>query len=147
RPNANPVVPRSDIPSVPAQGPDFRSSAEDFRDLAGFSRDQAPTPSPGGRSEEPPTAASAPPVLVIADNVDAAESLRDVLELDGYEAAIAHDGPRGVEAARSFQPHAVLCDIGLPGGMDGYAVARALRADAKLGSVFLVALTGYDGPE
>jgi CheY-like chemotaxis protein len=40
----------------------------------------------------------------------------------------------------------VLCDIGLP-GMDGYAVARALRADASLGDVFLVALTGYALPD
>jgi len=85
-------------------------------------------------------------VLVIEDNADAAESLRDLLSLDGHEVAVATTGPDGLERARQFRPDVVLCDIGLP-GMDGYAVARAFRADASLRSARLVALTGYALPD
>jgi two-component system CheB/CheR fusion protein len=85
-------------------------------------------------------------VLVIEDNVDAADSLREVLTLSGHEVEVAYRGPEGIEKARQFGPDVVLCDIGLP-EMDGYTVARAMRADPKLGRVRLVALTGYAGPE
>lgn len=85
-------------------------------------------------------------VLVIEDNEDAAESLRDVLEMMGHEVAVAHDGPEGLALARELHPEVVLCDIGLP-QMDGYQVAAALRADAELRDVCLVAVTGYTGPE
>ncbi len=85
-------------------------------------------------------------VLVIEDNVDAAESLGDALKLDGYEVAVAFDGSQGIEKAREFGPDVVFCDIGLP-GMDGYEVARAFRSDAALRGVLLAALTGYAGPE
>ncbi|MBI5544148.1 MAG: response regulator, partial [Deltaproteobacteria bacterium] len=82
-------------------------------------------------------------VLVIEDNRDAADSLGQVLEIAGYQVAIAYDGKAGLERARLFHPEIVLCDIGLPDGMDGYAVARAFRQDAALASTHLVALTGY----
>ena len=85
-------------------------------------------------------------VLVIEDNVDAAESLGDALQLSGYEVAVAFDGSQGIEKAHEFKPDVVFCDIGLP-GMDGYQVARAFRSDAALRGVFLAALTGYTGPE
>jgi two-component system CheB/CheR fusion protein len=85
-------------------------------------------------------------VLVIEDNLDAADSLRDVLELEDHEVAVAHDGREGIVKARQFRPEVVLCDIGLP-GMDGYEVARAFRADDALKRVFLVALSGYALPE
>ncbi len=85
-------------------------------------------------------------VLVIEDNLDAAEILRDALLLWGHDVEVAHDGRRGVEKARSFQPDIVLCDIGLP-VMDGYEVARTIRADPALRSTYLVALTGYALPE
>ncbi len=85
--------------------------------------------------------------LVIEDNVDAAESLALLLQLSGHEAEVAFDGAAGVEKARSFRPEVVFCDIGLPGGLDGYAVARAFRADPELRSAFLVALTGYGQEE
>lgn len=85
-------------------------------------------------------------VLVIEDNVDAAETLRDALELDGHEVAVAHDGPDGLAKAHESHPNFVLCDIGLP-GMDGYAVARAFRSDEALSQVHLVALSGYALPE
>ncbi|MGC4115973.1 MAG: ATP-binding protein [Myxococcales bacterium] len=81
-------------------------------------------------------------ILIIEDNVDAADSLREVLELDGHEVAVANDGPAGLALARRTGPDVVLCDIGLP-GMDGYAVARAFRLDEALRHVLLVALSGY----
>ena len=82
-------------------------------------------------------------VLVIEDHPDAAESLQVLLELSGHTVVIAPTGVAGVEKARTFQPEVVLCDIGLPGEMDGYAVARALRAEPGLSTCRLVALTGY----
>ena len=66
-----------------------------------------------------------------------------LLSLDGHLVETADDGPRGLERARELRPHVVLCDIGLPGEMDGYAVARTLRAESDLAPLRLVALTGY----
>jgi two-component system CheB/CheR fusion protein len=85
-------------------------------------------------------------VLLIEDNVDAADSLHEVLVLEEHVVEVAYDGPEGIAKAREFRPDVVLCDIGLP-GMDGYQVARALRADAELGGTYLVALSGYALPE
>ncbi|WP_242342331.1 ATP-binding protein [Anaeromyxobacter terrae] len=85
-------------------------------------------------------------VLVIEDNVDAAETLRELLLMWGHDVTVAHDGAAGVERARALRPEVVLCDIGLP-VMNGYEVARALRADPALSSTFLVAVTGYALPE
>jgi len=81
-------------------------------------------------------------VLVVEDNLDAAETLREMLLMWDHEVEVAHDGREGIDKARAFQPDVVLCDIGLP-VMDGYAVARAMRSDPKLSSMFLVAVTGY----
>jgi two-component system, chemotaxis family, CheB/CheR fusion protein len=96
----------------------------------------------------PPAQDGTPPrrVLVIEDNVDAADSLREVLEMWQHETEVAHDGCTGIEKARAFRPDIILCDIGLP-EMDGYAVARVIRSDPTLASVFLVAVTGYASPE
>jgi signal transduction histidine kinase len=85
-------------------------------------------------------------ILVVEDNRDAAETLRDVLELSGHQVTLAFSGPEGVAAARRVQPEVVLCDIGLP-GFDGYAVARALRQDQATAAAHLVALTGYGHEE
>jgi two-component system CheB/CheR fusion protein len=86
-------------------------------------------------------------ILIVEDNLDSAESLRLWLEIDGYVVDVAHTGAAALEKALVFRPGVVLCDIGLPKGMDGYAVARAIRADDALKSVYLVALTGYAQPE
>jgi len=85
-------------------------------------------------------------VLIIEDNVDAAESLGELLRVLGHEAEVAYDGAVGLERARAFRPDLVLCDVGLP-GLDGYQVARLLRADPGLRAATVVALTGYAGPE
>jgi signal transduction histidine kinase/CheY-like chemotaxis protein len=85
-------------------------------------------------------------LLVVDDNVDAAESLADWLELTGHEVRTAHDGPAALEAAHAYQPEVVLLDLGLP-RMDGYEVARRLRESLAAKNVVLVALTGYGREE
>jgi CheY-like chemotaxis protein len=70
-----------------------------------------------------------------------------LLELDGHAVDVALDGASGVSAARRHRPDIVLCDIGLPGGMNGYEVARQLRASPGLEDVMLVAVTGYGQDE
>jgi CheY-like chemotaxis protein len=82
-------------------------------------------------------------VLVVEDNHDTADSLREVLEMGGFAVQVASDGASGLVAARAQRPQIVLCDIGLPGAMDGYDVARTIRADPSLRAVRLIALTGY----
>ncbi|MET0377511.1 MAG: response regulator [Spongiibacteraceae bacterium] len=86
-------------------------------------------------------------VLVIDDLVESAESMACLLRLKGYDTAAVFDGPSGIEQAREFAPDVILLDIGMP-GMDGYEVARRLRAqptDAR--RPLLVALTGYGAEE
>jgi PAS domain S-box-containing protein len=85
-------------------------------------------------------------VLVIEDNVDAAESLREALEFGEHVVEVAYSGPEGLRKARDFEPEVVLCDIGLP-SMNGFEVARAFRADERFARVFLVALSGYALPD
>ncbi len=104
------------------------------------------TATPAPLEVAPPAAPRPRRILVIEDNLDAAESLRLALELQGHEVFLAHDGPAGIERVRELSPEVVLCDIGLP-DMDGYAVAKALRGDPALRHTFLVALTGYALPE
>jgi CheY-like chemotaxis protein len=81
-------------------------------------------------------------VLVVDDNVDAAETLAMLLGVTGHAVTLAHDGPGAVQAAIDGRPDVVLLDIGLP-GLDGYEVAQRIRQQAALKGVVLVALTGY----
>jgi signal transduction histidine kinase/CheY-like chemotaxis protein len=81
-------------------------------------------------------------VLIIDDDRDAVETLSELLELWGHRVWMAREGVKGIEAARAHGPDAVLLDIGMP-GMDGYEVARRLRADPRTQDLLLVALTGY----
>jgi signal transduction histidine kinase/ActR/RegA family two-component response regulator len=83
-------------------------------------------------------------VLVVEDNEDARESLCAVLAADGHEVHAAAQGEQGIDVARSVRPEVVFVDIGLP-GLDGYEVARRLRAmQGALGVKWrLIALTGY----
>jgi PAS domain S-box-containing protein len=85
-------------------------------------------------------------VLVVEDNVDAAESLATLLRVWGHDVQVVHDGLQALDAARGRRPEVVLLDIGLP-GLDGYQVARRLRDDLGLDSALLVAMTGYGQPE
>ncbi len=84
-------------------------------------------------------------VLVVEDNPDGREILKLLLELYGHEVEVAADGRQGVEKALAWGPDVAVVDIGLP-GLDGYAVARRLRA-ALGGRVVLIALTAYGQPE
>ena len=84
-------------------------------------------------------------VLVIDDDIDSAEPLRDFLTLSGHAVEIAHDGAEGVRRAAVLSPDVILCDIGLS-GMSGYDVAKALRVTPGPRPL-LVALTGYGSDE
>jgi signal transduction histidine kinase len=85
-------------------------------------------------------------ILVVDDNRDAADTSAQLLELLGHETRVAYTGPEAVAVAAEYRPDTVICDIGLP-GMDGYAVAAALRADPATTGARLLALTGYGRPE
>jgi signal transduction histidine kinase/two-component SAPR family response regulator len=85
-------------------------------------------------------------ILVVDDNADAANTLSMVLTLDGHEAMSVYTSKDAVEEAQSFAPDVILLDIGLP-GMDGFEVARRIRATDAGRSISLVALTGYGQPE
>lgn len=81
-------------------------------------------------------------MLVVDDNVDAAETLGMLLEAYGYAVAVEHDSHRALERARAAPPDVALLDIGLP-EMDGNELARRLRADVVTAPIVLVAVTGY----
>ena len=85
-------------------------------------------------------------VLVVEDNLDAAESLLMLLQLLGHHVRAVHDGISALDVARANVPDVMLVDIGLP-GMDGYEVARRIREQPGLERIALVALTGYGREE
>ena len=82
-------------------------------------------------------------VLLVDDNVDAAELLAEVLRRRGHIVEVAHDGPSALLLVDRFRPEIALLDIGLP-VMDGYELARRLAS--QLGALRLIALTGYGQP-
>jgi PAS domain S-box-containing protein len=84
-------------------------------------------------------------ILIVEDNVDAAETLQALLELQGHEVWVAHDGLTGLARALELAPSVMLVDIGLP-GLNGLELARRLRAELKVQPRRLVALTGYGSP-
>jgi len=83
-------------------------------------------------------------ILVVDDNRDAAETLAMMLRLEGNEVDTAFDGEGAITATAAFRPDVVLMDLGMP-KVDGYAAARAIRRDARLHDVVLIALTGWGG--
>jgi PAS domain S-box-containing protein len=101
-------------------------------------------------NEAPVTEAAAPQalvsiprkVLVIDDNSDAANALRMLLENDGHNVRVAHDGVSGLALAREYHPEYLLLDIGLP-RLNGYDIAASVRGDPELKQTTLVAITGY----
>ena len=101
------------------------------------------SPAPASASTVPSEKASSGcRVLVVDDNVDAAQSMAKLLERTGHAARLAYDGPSALQAAIDYRPEVVLLDIGLP-GLDGYQVAERIRQHATLKNIVLVALTGY----
>ncbi|MHA3772304.1 PAS domain S-box protein [Verrucomicrobiota bacterium sgz303538] len=112
-------------------------------------------PEPGAPERGAAVSVAAPPqhpsckdqrVLVVDDNADAAEALGRLLRRTGCKLEIALDGPTALDRAHKFHPTAILLDIGLP-GMDGYEVARRLRAEEHEEHALLVAITGYGQEE
>jgi two-component system, chemotaxis family, CheB/CheR fusion protein len=81
-------------------------------------------------------------ILVVDDEKDTARTLAEVLEANGHRTVAVHDGPAALTALETFEPDVVLLDLGLP-EMDGYEVAKRIRAQGRLGGAFLIAVTGY----
>ena len=100
---------------------------------------QAPAADAGG---EPARITGPRHILIVDDNVDAAESLGEFLKVSGHRVDIAHDGASALAQAARFQPDVVILDIGMP-AMDGYQVASRLRSQVGLTSSILIAVTGY----
>ncbi|MEM9457786.1 MAG: ATP-binding protein [Myxococcota bacterium] len=109
-----------------------------------------PAASPRSSEDPPPEVARAEAIatpaarriLVVDDNEDAAEMMALVLRKRGYEVDVAHDGEQALLMAKSQHSDVVLLDIGLP-DIDGYEVARRLRAEPRGARRVLIALTGY----
>jgi signal transduction histidine kinase/ActR/RegA family two-component response regulator len=85
-------------------------------------------------------------VALVEDHADTRESLRGVLEREGHEVSVAHDGPSGVALILEARPDVALVDLGMP-GFDGLELARRVRSQDARRTTRLVALTGYGGAE
>ena len=105
-----------------------------------------PTASSGLSSAGVRAAVARRRVLVVEDNDDARRLMQRLLQMWGYEVVAAGDGHAAVDAAVAQRPGVALIDLGLPPGMDGYEVARRLRATFGR-DIRLIALTGYGEPE
>ena len=81
-------------------------------------------------------------ILIVDDNTDSAKSLATLQNRRGHQTRVAFNGPEAIATAAEFRPEIILLDIGLP-GMDGFEVARQIRAMPTLARTFLVAMTGY----
>lgn len=85
-------------------------------------------------------------ILVVDDNLDVADSMAVLLEMEGYRVGVAHSGPEALALIPAFKPRVVVLDIGLK-GMDGFETAKRLRALADGRGVRIVAMTGYADAE
>jgi CheY-like chemotaxis protein len=106
---------------------------------------------PGEEQQGPEEQSGAPlpprrSVLLVEDNLDSARTLALLLRTRGHEVRVVHDGAAALQAVQESKADVVLLDIGLP-GMNGYEVARALKALPLPSPPLLVALTGYGLPE
>ena len=98
------------------------------------------------RTSAPPPTAIGQRILVVDDNVDAAESLTSLLRVWGHDVQMVHDGSAALELAPAWVPSVIFLDIGMP-GMDGFEVAQRLRRMPMLERTFLIALTGFGGDQ
>ena len=101
-------------------------------------------PPVAGRSEQEGAPSSR--VLIVEDDRDSREGLRELLEVWGHRVDVAEDGAAGIEKAIAISPRIAIIDIGLP-GLDGYAVAQRIREAFGDRPIVLIALTGYVGTE
>ena len=81
-------------------------------------------------------------VLIADDNRDSAETLAELLRMEGHAVTVVHDGPGSLAVFEEFRPEVVLLDIGMP-GLDGYEVARRVRASRCGSGIKLIAITGW----
>ncbi|MGZ5100744.1 MAG: ATP-binding response regulator [Usitatibacter sp.] len=95
---------------------------------------------------DPAPAATARRVLVVDDNLDAAETLAMMLEIMGQKTCQAHDGNEALVVAAEFKPDLVFMDIGLP-GLSGHEAASRMRKDLGMTDTYLIALSGYGTEE
>jgi CheY-like chemotaxis protein len=86
-------------------------------------------------------------ILLVEDDPHVAETLAELLSLEGYDVAVAPDAGAALSHLAQETPDLVLCDLTLQGGMDGFGFARACRGDVRLRGLHLVAVSGYDRPE
>lgn len=110
--------------------------------LPRLNRNDLPPPQAEERIERPAAATVPRRILVVDDNIDAAQSVAELLELGGNEVTVAHDGTGALERTTSFRPDVVLLDIGLP-DISGYEVARRIRKLEGVRQPLLIALTGW----
>jgi CheY-like chemotaxis protein len=81
-------------------------------------------------------------ILVVDDNIDTAQTLATLLQLQGHETCVAHSGHAGITAAHCVRPDVILLDIGLP-GMDGFEVAQRLRRLPDFAETYIIAASGF----
>mgnify|MGYP003576321082 CR=1 FL=1 len=81
-------------------------------------------------------------VLVVDDHEDSADSLAQLLDLRGYESAVAYDGLQAIALAREVPPHAIILDIDMP-RMNGFEACSRLRELPFGKDLFIIALTGW----
>ncbi|HVL75137.1 MAG TPA: response regulator, partial [Noviherbaspirillum sp.] len=105
------------------------------------SEDAPPGGDDAGTQERAPASASLR-LLVVDDNVDAANTLASLLRSAGHQVSIAYDAREALACAERESPHALLLDIGLP-DIDGFELARRLRRLPQTAKATLVAVTGY----
>ncbi|MEZ5582574.1 MAG: CheR family methyltransferase [Candidatus Competibacteraceae bacterium] len=98
---------------------------------------------PSGALSESAAEQRALRILVVDDSRDTADTLGLLLEHEGHNVTVAYSGEQSLAVAQEYKPDVVLCDIGLPGALDGYGVARAFRNDPLLRGTYLIAVTGY----
>jgi signal transduction histidine kinase/DNA-binding response OmpR family regulator len=99
--------------------------------------DSAGSPAPAARRLK---------ILVVDDNVEAADSLGRLLRLEGHHVSCAYDGPSAVDLAAKVHPNVAILDLGLP-GIDGFEVAKRLRSERNPSDLLLLALSGYGQEE
>jgi CheY-like chemotaxis protein len=99
-------------------------------------------PTEAAPAADAPAASAGLRILVVDDNQDSACSMTLLLQLQGHEVSVAHAGQAALKVADEFRPDVILLDIGMP-GMNGYEVARQLRAQQAFAETLLVAVTGY----
>ncbi len=104
-------------------------------------------PQPHALAAETPEGVRRRRILIVEDVLDAATTMKLVLEMWGHTVEVAYDGRTGLEKANGFIPEIILCDIGLPGDLDGYILARTIKATPGLEKCCLIAMTGFGSPE